>query len=331
MIKVSIIIPVYNVSAYIERCIGSVMVQTYPDLECIIVDDCSPDNSIELAKRKLASYTGNVDFRILHHEKNRGLSAARNTGTSDAKGDYVYYFDSDDEIIPYCIEELVALAEKYPDVEIVQGNTRTVPEPEKESDWRNILYKNFPEYVDDNQWVKKHFFCKNSKHIPVNAWNKLIKYSFISENNLSFKEGLIHEDELWMFYVTQKLTSIAFTAKYLYIHHITPGSIITSGSDYRYLYHHCIIVSEVFKQIETLTDDERKMYYCMTIRNLLKMNSQTRELWPIFRKNIKTIIHFSFARRKVIEHLSFCTLQLPEVFYSSSIGKLYLKFLIRLF
>ena len=96
---VTIIIPVYQVSAYVERCILSVMDQDYDAIECIIVDDATQDDSIEQCERLIERYNGPILFKILHHQYNRGLSAARNTGTDAASGDYLYYLDSDDEII----------------------------------------------------------------------------------------------------------------------------------------------------------------------------------------------------------------------------------------
>ena len=84
--KVSIIVPIYNVSEYIERCIKSVMAQTYTDIECILVDDCTPDNSVAICEHMVAEYHGPITFKILHHEHNRGLSAARNTGLKSSEG-----------------------------------------------------------------------------------------------------------------------------------------------------------------------------------------------------------------------------------------------------
>lgn len=104
--SISIVVPVYNVSLYVERCVRSVMAQTYPVLECILVDDASPDDSIAKCEKLIAAYDGAISFVVLHHERNRGLSAARNTGTDAAQGDYIYYLDSDDEITPDCIEKV---------------------------------------------------------------------------------------------------------------------------------------------------------------------------------------------------------------------------------
>ena len=124
--NVSIIIPVYNVAPYIEACLKSVMRQTYSgSMECLVVDDCGTDESIAIAERMIAEYDGSILFQILHHEHNRGLSAARNTGTLQATGDYLYYLDSDDEITDECIELLMQKMLKNPDLEMVQGNVLT--------------------------------------------------------------------------------------------------------------------------------------------------------------------------------------------------------------
>ena len=85
--KISIVIPVYNVAPYIKDCLHSVMVQSWQDnLECILVDDCGKDNSMQLVEERLQTYKGKIDFRIIRHQHNRGLSAARNTGIDIREG-----------------------------------------------------------------------------------------------------------------------------------------------------------------------------------------------------------------------------------------------------
>ena len=103
---VSIVIPVFKVSEYIDRCVRSVMEQTYGDIECILVDDASPDDSIARCERLISDYQGPIRFVILHHRQNRGVSAARNTGTAAATGDCVFYLDGDDALVPNSIEWL---------------------------------------------------------------------------------------------------------------------------------------------------------------------------------------------------------------------------------
>ena len=118
MVNVSIIIPVYNVEQYIESCLYSVINQTYKGtLECIIVNDCTPDQSMEVVNRLLSVYQGNILFKIINHQENKGLSAARNSGVKIAKGDYLYFLDSDDILVENAIKLLSNLSlQSFPDV-----------------------------------------------------------------------------------------------------------------------------------------------------------------------------------------------------------------------
>ena len=117
---VSIIIPVYNVEAYIEDCLHSVSNQTIPELlECLVVDDCGCDNSADIAKRYIESYTGNVKYQFVKREKNGWISAARNTCLIMTTGKYVYFLDSDDYIKPGAMETLLRLVNIYGDVDLI--------------------------------------------------------------------------------------------------------------------------------------------------------------------------------------------------------------------
>lgn len=240
--KVSIIIPVYNVSDYVERCLSSVMAQTYTDLECIIVDDCTPDDSVEKCERLIAQYNGPVEFKILHHEHNRGLSAARNTGTDAATGKYVYYLDSDDEITPDCIHLLVRETILYPEVELVQGGVKAIPYDE----WFDHSYYQQSGYYEGNDWIRYHFF-KAGEEFPVMAWNKLILRDFLKKNHFVFKEGLIHEDELWMLQLAKKLDKIAIVGEPTYFYYKTSNSIMSTLSK-QHSAHHMLYISRVALQ-----------------------------------------------------------------------------------
>lgn len=88
--KISIIVPVYNVSQYITKCLDSIYGQTYKNIELILVDDCGSDDSMTIVQDYLASHAS-IDAHIISHKKNRGLSAARNSGMEKASGEYVYF------------------------------------------------------------------------------------------------------------------------------------------------------------------------------------------------------------------------------------------------
>lgn len=99
--RVSIIVPVYKVERYVERCLQSVTAQTYEDIECICVNDGTPDNSFEVVKRFVAEHGSEnkkISFILVEHDQNKGLSEARNIGIRQASGDYVFFLDSDDAL-----------------------------------------------------------------------------------------------------------------------------------------------------------------------------------------------------------------------------------------
>lgn len=217
---VSIIIPVYNVSPYIERCLQSVVNQTYTDLECILVDDCGSDNSIDLAQAFIDGYMGNITFTILHHTKNKGPSAARNTALRHAKGEFVYFLDSDDTITPDCIESLIAKALEHPDVDFVQGNILDERAGISSYGWHTLL----PEYCDNHDKLEKYILFV----VVTSAWNKLLKLSFLTEHQLFFPEGIIHEDMYWNFFLTKYTRAVSFVNKGTYMYYINPNSIVTS-------------------------------------------------------------------------------------------------------
>ena len=111
MFEVSLLVPVYGVEKYIEKCARSLFEQTYREIEYIFVDDCTPDNSIAILESVVERYPARrSQVKIVHHEKNRGLSAARNTAIEQATGDYIMHVDSDDYLELDAVEKAVKKA-----------------------------------------------------------------------------------------------------------------------------------------------------------------------------------------------------------------------------
>lgn len=222
--KVSIIIPVYKVEKYIIRCLLSVTSQTYKDLECILVDDCGNDDSIAITEHFIQNYKGPILFRLIHHEHNRGLSAARNTGIDAANGDYIFFMDSDDAIVPTTIETLINLFEMYPDIDFAQGNIL--------SEDGNIssygLKPHIPEYSNKREELQRIMLSE----ITTVAWNRLIRRDFVLKHKLYFPEGYFTEDMYWGYFITKFLKAAAFTQKGLYIYYINEGSMMTSPTNH---------------------------------------------------------------------------------------------------
>lgn len=217
--KVSIIIPVFNVEPYIEKCLLSVVNQTYNNIEVLLIDDCGTDNSVAVAENFIRNLTDQKTFKLIYHEHNRGLSAARNTGIAHATGEYIYFLDSDDELIESCIEKLVSAAQIYkPDFLVADYKTSGA----------SRLYPplNLDEgIIDSNEIILRSYISRDWYMMAV---NKLMKSVFILENDLYFKEGIVHEDDLWSFMVACKANSLYVLKDKTYIYVIRKGSITQS-------------------------------------------------------------------------------------------------------
>lgn len=226
---VSIIVPVYNVANYIVACLNSVIAQTYKgEMECILVDDCGMDNSVEICERIISNYDGPISFRIVHHKHNRGLSAARNFGIREAKGDYLFFLDSDDFIYPHTLSTLVFLAEKYPGVDMVQGNIEVEPHDSWVYERLHFADDAMMEYWDDREELRKLML---GEVIPMTSWNKLVRREFITLNNLFFREGFIHEDEIWRWDCQKHIRTLAVTPVITLWYRIDNLTSITKASD----------------------------------------------------------------------------------------------------
>jgi glycosyltransferase involved in cell wall biosynthesis len=220
--KISIIIPVYNVEASIERCLLSALNQSYPDIEYVLVDDATPDHSMKMAVEMIDNHPRKNTVKIVHHPENRGLSAARNTGVKHATGNYVFFLDSDDEMTPDCIETLVQSVNQQ-EVDFVIGETEVTGNKRKAYpplDLKNGIYQG-------NDFVLKSFLKRQWYEM---AWNKLIRRSIFTEKHCWFEEGIVHEDTLWSFQLALIAQSMTVTQAQTYIYHIQSNSITQKKS-----------------------------------------------------------------------------------------------------
>jgi hypothetical protein len=247
--KISVIVPVYNVAPYIAACLQSVMHQTCQDaLECILVDDCGTDNSMEVVGEMLQSYEGPIGFKVVHHTQNRGLSAARNTGMAEATGDYVYFLDSDDEITPDCIQCLATPLQQEA-FDMVVGECRieggSIPGVALQLPGGTILRgKEILHAYRLQQWY-------------MMSVNKLYRLDFLRHNALQFKEGILHEDELWSFQLACLAQSMTIISAETYIYKLRQGSITEHTLSPRHITSLNTILAEMssFAQTHALTSD----------------------------------------------------------------------------
>lgn len=183
---VSVIVPVYNVEQYIDDCLKSIRQQTYTNIEIIIVEDCSTDNSDALITPHL------IDKRIkvIHHEKNSGLSAARNTGIDAAVGDFIMFVDSDDLIESVLIEScLDGINETNADV--ITYECTPFNDGQEYPDLSNLRSK-----VQNG--ISFIYLSNSYFNLPHFAWLKFIRSDILKSNLIDFPVGLYYED--WPFH-----------------------------------------------------------------------------------------------------------------------------------
>lgn len=168
---VSVILPIYKVEPFIERCVRSLMEQTLQDVEFIFVDDASPDESVAMARRVVDAYDRKVTF--LTHAANKGLPAARNTGLESACGEFIYHCDSDDWLEKDMLEKMVRSAREHDSDFVYCDFFLSFAEKER--------YMPQPSYTDKFEALQKGMLCGKLKH---NVWNKLIKRQLYIDNGI---------------------------------------------------------------------------------------------------------------------------------------------------
>lgn len=217
--KVSVIVPIYKVKNEIERCLESVFEQENIHLELILVNDCTPDSSFLVAQEIIKKAPSGISIKIIEHDINQGLSAARNSGMKVATGDYIFFLDSDDNLTtPNALSLLLKIAydNDYPD--LVIGNYQYIVDGKVANQPKLI-----EQYYESNEAL---FIAYATKGIYWSAWGRLVKRDFINENNFSFRVGLYSEDILWTFQLFRKAKRVYITPEIVYDYYNRPGSIM---------------------------------------------------------------------------------------------------------
>ena len=205
MKKISIIIPVYNVEKYLKKCLDSVISQSYKNLEIIIVDDGSIDNSLNIC---LDYQKKDNRIKVIHQE-NKGLSGARNRGFEESTGDYIWYIDSDDYIENDSLKVIKPYLDKY---DIIVFNFNEI------RDNRVIKIKDTKEYDNVNQKYMLSYAM---------AWNKIFNRKILGGEE--FPDRLTYEDLYLMPTLGLKTNRIVFIDNYLYNYVQRSDSILNSG------------------------------------------------------------------------------------------------------
>lgn len=212
MPKVSVIVPIYNVEKFIGRCVRSLMSQTLADAEFIFVDDAAADGSMAILKSVLAEYPDRASrVKILVHERNLGLPAARNTGLAAAEGEYVFHCDSDDFVEPDMLEAMYSSAEDN-DADIVW------------CDWylsfgQNERYMKQPSYETASDALKGML----GGAMKYNVWNKLVRRRLYADNGIIFPSGHGMGEDMTMMMLFAYASRVIYLPRALY-HYVKMNS-----------------------------------------------------------------------------------------------------------
>ena len=222
-VKVSVIMPMYNVSKVMKRSIESLYAQTLSGIELIFVDDCSKDNTLSCLETLLLPKEG-IEVKIVRHENNRGVAAARNTGLDHATGEYVYYVDADDYIEPATLEKLYNKAQES-DADIVG------------CEWFLTFQNNERLMKQAHVSTGDELFTKMAHGVMRwNLWLFLVKRSLYETNGFRFMEGMnMGEDMMVMMKLALQAHKVEMIHEPLY-HYIqtNSGSLTKNFSAYRY-------------------------------------------------------------------------------------------------
>ncbi|MDR2570122.1 MAG: glycosyltransferase [Oscillospiraceae bacterium] len=233
LIKISVIIPVYNVERYLRDCLDSIIRQTLREIEIICVNDGSTDSSLTI----LEDYKA-LDERVqVITQENKGLSGARNTGIDRVKGKYIYFIDSDDMLKTDALIELYTFAERE-NTDVLFFDSEVIYESDEIIGKCGHLTKNY--------YIRKHDYSKvkdgpgifsammENEEYRCMACMQLIKAEHINTYNLRFYEGIYHEDDLFTFLCLMQASRVAHINKPLYIRRVRADSIMTTQRGFRH-------------------------------------------------------------------------------------------------
>lgn len=276
MARISIVVPVYNVEQYLEKCLQSIVNQTMNDIEILIIDDGSPDESYKIYDRFALN-----DSRIrIIKKQNAGVSEARNTGIENATGDFIMFADSDDWMELNCCEEMNK-EQLRTDADMILADVYVVTNGK--SEYYHIFEKPF--VTEDLQFIKQYQkTCIGYSYNPLPAgkwktpgmgspWNKLFSMKIIRENNLRFDPYVkgIYDDNLFTLHYLMHVKKLAYIQVPVYDFRLVQGSLTQS-----YKANTLDINNRIFERINDFIDemDERdffeEAFYVYVIRRLSK-------------------------------------------------------------
>lgn len=282
--KFTIIVPVYNVEDYIERCLTSIINQTNQDFEIILINDGSTDKSKNYCEYFKKKYPPKVN---LINQKNKGLSKARNIGLANARGEYILFIDGDDYIKNTMLDDIYIYLSNKPDM--IGFQHKTTIEDLKKHHLNITKHLNMIKYLNTSGQDFLNMCC-NENNLFMMVWKYAYKKEFLDNINLKFHEGIIHEDEEWTIKALCKAKTFMFIDEELYFYENNREGSITSEKNIQS--HKSYI--EVAKELDMFIDKEhiednlrkklRHRIFDMYYYNSLEIIAD-----PIVRENVKLL------------------------------------------
>ncbi|MEB7584250.1 glycosyltransferase family 2 protein [Serratia rubidaea] len=223
LVKISVVIPVYNVKNYVQEAVDSILAQTVAPYEIIIVDDGSTDGSGEL----LEECYGHLETVKIVHTENHGLGEARNEGSRHVTGDFTYYFDSDDIAVPTLLETFLNTYRNHTDLDIFCFSADSFFDAEPAINQPLPHYDRKMDRVFPDAITAFNTMSGYGSFYP-NAWMYVFRSNLITENNIWFKP-IIHEDEEFTPRLFLMAGKIAVSRAFLFKRRVRAGSIMQSG------------------------------------------------------------------------------------------------------
>lgn len=239
-VKISIIVPIYNVEKYIKRCMDSLLKQCFDNYEIIAVNDGTLDDSMEVVYELQRKY----DNIVICERENGGLSAARNTGIRQAKGEYLLFCDSDDALEENCLA-LIYEEAKSKNLDMLLYGAKTIWEKETEKginvyDRENIT----PKVLSGKELLEE---LVNKGKYRASACLYLISRKMLLENGLFFMENILHEDELFTPIALVRAQRVEFRNWLIYMRYVRAGSITTSDNVPQRLKSLAVVIKELIR------------------------------------------------------------------------------------
>lgn len=227
MVKVSVILPVYGVAQYIEKCTESLLAQTLEEMEFIFVDDHGPDNSIDLVRQKIAGHRREAQFRFLKPEHNMGAGMARNFAIPQAEGEYIAFVDSDDWIEPTMFEELYEEAKRHGGADLCYCQAS-----------KDYLDGRPSEVLRNPDVPAGEFTHESRAHFLANYvslfWTFIYRKEQIERNGIRYPEERSADDSYFVTCNLLTARTVAHVDKPFYHYLIRPGSVVTTKNSTKY-------------------------------------------------------------------------------------------------